>query len=304
MTSATLPQHWVLQLEAAKPRSVVVAAPVFPLASPPTVLWLSTTPALPSITTNATSAAQLQSLLTKAGLWKEVAAYPCDSLSVWGADFAIGDADVTLSQPCADPELFGHDIRIRLNAFRGIGDVCDGCPGATIYEPIPDYPDSWNGASFWLSDGSLVTAETAPPPTTTTTAPPTTTTTTAAPAATQPTLGLDWPTSGGGYGSVEPTLISNGGDPSGNIIGITWQTWGGAQATGTGTAVYVDPSTGEVTGPPQTATVVAYDLGTCGGHPAYQAVEWYFPSEGQSFDPSQGITACAFGYLSDGAPST
>ncbi|MGA7420398.1 MAG: hypothetical protein WBW80_20560 [Acidimicrobiales bacterium] len=35
-------------------------------------------------------------------------------------------------------------------------------------------------------------------------------------------------------------------------------------------------------------TVVAFDPGYCGGTYLYQAVEWYFPEEGQSFNPDNG----------------
>jgi hypothetical protein len=40
-------------------------------------------------------------------------------------------------------------------------------------------------------------------------------------------------------------------------------------------------------------TVVAFDLGSCnGGPPAYEEVEWYFPGDGQTFDPNNATNAC------------
>jgi hypothetical protein len=70
---------------------------------------------------------------------------------------------------------------------------------------------------------------------------------------------------------------------------------GGYQATGTGTALYVGPNQNVADGTEQQATVVAYDLGTCSdGTYAYQEIEWYFPEEGQSFDPeSPSYNTCS-----------
>jgi hypothetical protein len=44
------------------------------------------------------------------------------------------------------------------------------------------------------------------------------------------------------------------------------------------------------------ATVVAFDLGTCSGRYMYQAVEWYFPESGGSFDPANYLDACSWTY--------
>jgi hypothetical protein len=122
------------------------------------------------------------------------------------------------------------------------------------------------------------------PTTTSTTAatPSTSTTTTAASA--QPTLGIagPWPPSASGFGQVKPAEINLGGDPTGIVTGITWQSWGGSMAMGTGTGTYVGQGQTTAQGSPQTATVVAFSLGTCGGAPAYQMVEWYFASEGET----------------------
>jgi hypothetical protein len=45
--------------------------------------------------------------------------------------------------------------------------------------------------------------------------------------------------------------------------------------------------------PVETATVVAFDLGTCDGStPAYQEVTYYFPQDGETFDPTKSTNAC------------
>jgi hypothetical protein len=99
---------------------------------------------------------------------------------------------------------------------------------------------------------------------------------------------------GVGFGAVRPAEISLGGDPTGMLTGITWQSWGGAQATGTGTSTYVAPGQSVAQGTQETATVVAYGLGTCKGASAYQEVVWYFPQHGQTPADNGGspIQAC------------
>jgi hypothetical protein len=42
----------------------------------------------------------------------------------------------------------------------------------------------------------------------------------------------------------------------------------------------------------------------CGGHPAYQAVEWYFPEHGEFFDPTTYINDCTGNYVYPPAPCT
>jgi len=97
-----------------------------------------------------------------------------------------------------------------------------------------------------------------------------------------------------GFGKVRPTEISLGGDPTGVLTGISWQRWGGSRATGTGTSTYVASGQTVAEGSPQTATVVAYDLGRCDGRRAYQQVTWYFPQHGQTPADNGGtpINAC------------
>jgi hypothetical protein len=109
---------------------------------------------------------------------------------------------------------------------------------------------------------------------------------------TLPTLGLDWVNSGGGFGAAKPGLVSMGGDPTGVVSSVTWQSWGGLEASGTGTSDYVTGNESVADGSQEKVTIVALDLGLCGGHPAYQGVVWYFPGEGQRFDPSEVGTTC------------
>jgi hypothetical protein len=122
-----------------------------------------------------------------------------------------------------------------------------------------------------------------------TTAPTTAASTTSAPV---PTLGQ---LSGGsgpyrkGYGEVRPTTFSLGGaDPTGTVTNIVWSSWGGSTATGTGTSWYVAPNQITAEGTSAQVTIVAYQLGICQGKFMYQAVQWFFPQYGGSFDPSNG----------------
>jgi hypothetical protein len=121
----------------------------------------------------------------------------------------------------------------------------------------------------------------------------------AAPNAGVPTLGQpvgDF-AHGAGFGQVKPPRIFNGGDPSGLVTGVVWSSWGGAQATATGTAEYLAPNETIAQGTQEPATVVAFDLGTCDGKLMYQAIEWYFPQHGQSFSSSTYQDICTGSYV-------
>jgi hypothetical protein len=113
-------------------------------------------------------------------------------------------------------------------------------------------------------------------------------------AAQSPTLGADWANSGGGFGAVRPILVSNGGDPSGVVSSISWKSWGGARATGVGSAEYVASDETTANGTLERAIIVAFNLGVCGGVSAYTAVEWYFPEEGQTFESDEYENACDY----------
>jgi len=102
---------------------------------------------------------------------------------------------------------------------------------------------------------------------------------------------------GAGFGQVRPPKIFNGGDPTGLVSHITWTSWGGARASGTGMSDYVGPGQSVATGSQERVTVVAFDRGTCHGRPAYRAVEWYFPSHGQRFNPHRYENICTGTYV-------
>lgn len=98
---------------------------------------------------------------------------------------------------------------------------------------------------------------------------------------------------GAGFGQSRPRMIFLGGDPTGLLEKIHWSTWGGAQASGSGDAEYVWPGTsvaGNPIGPG--ARVVAFHLGTCHGVRSYNAVEWYFPRYGETFNPRDYFNTC------------
>jgi hypothetical protein len=105
---------------------------------------------------------------------------------------------------------------------------------------------------------------------------------------------------GQGFGQVAPARIFNGGDPTGLVTGISWQHWGSPHATGTGTSEYVGAGQSVATGTPQPVTVVAFNLGTCGGTLMYRAVEWYFPQHGQAFSATHYEDICTGGYVPAG----
>jgi len=133
---------------------------------------------------------------------------------------------------------------------------------------------------------SVVNTPTAPTQTTTTTSPP-------PPPSPVPTLGKQTNPDQEGYGSVRPTLVSDGGDPTGEAENVTWQSWGGSQAIGTGTSDYVTGDESVAAGSQEPVTVVAFDLGVCEGQPAYLKVAWYFPEYGESFGPNNAeLSTC------------
>lgn len=100
----------------------------------------------------------------------------------------------------------------------------------------------------------------------------------------EPTLGVAWGPDQRGWGEVEPATIDGGGSAGGQVDDIAWESWGGEQATGSGTGYYVGPGQFGYEASPRTATIVASDLGDCHGQLAYRRVHWYFPSEGETPD--------------------
>lgn len=91
-----------------------------------------------------------------------------------------------------------------------------------------------------------------------------------------------------GLGEVKPSTFGCNGGLDHHVDGVSWSSWGGATATGTGEAGYIPK--GELgTDRAIPAAIRAWDLGTCRGKLAYRQLKWWFPSEGQSFE-SGGIT--------------
>lgn len=101
---------------------------------------------------------------------------------------------------------------------------------------------------------------------------------------------------GRGYGQVRPSEISFGGDPTGTVRDITWDSWGGRTAIGHGTGSYVSPGESVSQSKPTPVTIRLSSIGTCDGHPAYRAVAWWFPTKGQTGPaadfPTTDHTAC------------
>jgi hypothetical protein len=109
-----------------------------------------------------------------------------------------------------------------------------------------------------------------------------------------PRLGRAWSSLQIGYGSVKPVEIYNGGDASGVVTHIRWNSWDGGKAVGYGTAVY-QPPVG--ISREARARVVAFDLGRCRGYRSYNAVQWYFPEYGQAFHRDAYINDCAGAFV-------
>jgi hypothetical protein len=173
--------------------------------------------------------------------------------------------------------------------------VVTGCSAS------PSQPDLGVSASNPATSPAAVAAST-PAATASTVATPTTPVTpqpSATPTTPAPTLGqlAGVFAQGQGFGQVEPSTIFNGGDPTGLVKNITWQSWGARRAIGQGLAEYVGPNQSVATGKQKPATVVAFHLGMCDGKLMYQAVEWYFPEKGQSFNPTQYENVCTGTYV-------
>ena len=92
-------------------------------------------------------------------------------------------------------------------------------------------------------------------------------------ASVQPVLGsseYQLPLAARGFGRPRPVEISNGGDGTGIVRGITWTSWGKASSYGyslTDAMSHAGP--GHHRYVVVRAEVHAYDLGTCQGRPAY-----------------------------------
>jgi len=109
-------------------------------------------------------------------------------------------------------------------------------------------------------------------------------------------LGTTWGPDQKGYGAARPDTIFNGGDPTGLVTDVRWKSWGGPVAIASGMSY--DPHGGTVADSTrEKATVEAFNLGVCHGTLMYQAIEWYFPVDGDKFDPHININICTGEYV-------
>lgn len=97
-----------------------------------------------------------------------------------------------------------------------------------------------------------------------------------------PTLGSVWASNQQGFGDARPSTVYAGGDPTGMVENITWSSWGGATATGRGTGYWYGPEQYVSDSVATSAVVIADQLGTCRGRPAYLRIRWYYPSKGET----------------------
>lgn len=84
---------------------------------------------------------------------------------------------------------------------------------------------------------------------------------------------------GEGFGTARPSVIFNGGVPSGLIRGIRWSSWGGRIARGSGMTSIYKPGGGYYRTPVR-AKIKAYRIGRCyeGGPRAYLRMKVRVPS--------------------------
>jgi hypothetical protein len=115
----------------------------------------------------------------------------------------------------------------------------------------------------------------------------------------EPTLGRVWASYQQGYGEARPSTVNNGGDPTGLVRHVTWESWGKSTAIGHGISVDASHAHSVAEAPSKRATIEAFDLGNCAGRLMYKAVEWWFPSDGQHFDPNRYINICTGDYVGD-----
>ena len=95
-----------------------------------------------------------------------------------------------------------------------------------------------------------------------------------------------------GFGEAHPIEIYFGGDPTGLVTKIHWTNWGQPTAYGTGIAEYLWPGLIVADGKDEAAQVVVSHLGTCEGKRSYNSLQWYFPEEGEYYDPARASSFC------------
>ncbi|HEY0279080.1 MAG TPA: hypothetical protein VGC32_12505 [Solirubrobacterales bacterium] len=81
---------------------------------------------------------------------------------------------------------------------------------------------------------------------------------------------------GAGFGHAEPSVIFNGGDPSGEVSQIHWRSWGGPTAIGFGRNPIFRPKGGYYRALAR-VELRATNLGECNDHAAYTRLEIRVP---------------------------
>jgi hypothetical protein len=84
-----------------------------------------------------------------------------------------------------------------------------------------------------------------------------------------------------GFGEVKPQTIFYGGDPTGLVCDIHWYRWGDSIARGVGVALFVGHNESVAQGHSAKVNVVASQLGTWKGRPAYNRLKWFFTNDGR-----------------------
>ena len=96
-----------------------------------------------------------------------------------------------------------------------------------------------------------------------------------------------------GFDAIAPTTVQYGIDGYSDVERITWANWGAEPATGTGKAWFIPSGASSGDGRSEQATVVAFGLASCGSGPAYTKFTYYFPQEGEHFNPGYYFDACS-----------
>ncbi len=163
--------------------------------------------------------------------------------------------------------LHGRPVRPVLAVVFAAAVACSTDPGAAV------------GAGGPASSGPATSPPTAGP---VSAGPPTAGPVSASPTAGgtgEPTLGEVFRRGARGYGQVRPSVIDAAGGATAVLTGVAWGSWGAAEATGTGQAIYVPTGERNAAGRPEPADLTASDLGRCpDGVLAYRSLTWTFPA--------------------------